>query len=85
MTFANAINSCVGDRRQELLRQWRVYWKERLLSLGLVSLIRALPTKRMLTFAATMPHPGDYGTGQETYEDSCLMHTVRNPPPEGTQ
>ena len=35
-----AINSCVGDRRQELLRH-HVYWKERQLRLGLESLIRA--------------------------------------------
>ena len=35
-----AINSCVGDRRQELLRH-HIYWKERQLRLGLESLIRA--------------------------------------------
>ena len=35
-----AINSCGGDRRQELLRH-HIYWKERQLRLGLESLIRA--------------------------------------------
>ena len=35
-----AINSCVGDRRQDLLRH-HIYWKERQLRLGLESLLRA--------------------------------------------
>ena len=38
--FREAINSCVGDRRQDLLRH-HAYWKEWQLRLGLESLIRA--------------------------------------------